>query len=169
MDFPLSGIHVQCALLVFVWGVNKNLNCQNFCQQPHCSTLRRDSLSCREYQLRWHLMRIIIIVRLHVYFRFSCFKYEACVTLSHNLFLSPYTQVHTNTVNPWLCVTVSFGPSGFAAMQSLLHWCLYIKHFAHFATKIIIIVIVFIIFLIINISNITIKLDWDCISSTFLR
>lgn len=102
MDFPLS-CTVDSTHALFAWGVNKNLNCQNLGQQPHRSTLSHDSLSCREYQLRWHLMRIIIIVRLHVYFRFCCFKYEACLTLSRSLFLSPYTHVHTNTKSMALC------------------------------------------------------------------
>lgn len=88
--------------------------------------------------------------------------WSMCDTLTQSLSFSFHTSTHTNTVNPRLCVTVSFGPSGFAAVQPLLHSSLYITRFAHFATKIIIVVIIFIIFLIVRVSNITIKLDQIC-------
>lgn len=84
-----SSMTAQVHANITIMGVNKNLNCQRpdriFTNNlaVDSSTLKGNSLSHAEYQLRWHLMCIIIIVRLHVYFRFSCFKCEACVRVWH--------------------------------------------------------------------------------------
>lgn len=73
-----------------ILGVNKNQNCQRpdrtFTNNltVHSAVLKHDWLSHAEYQLRWHLMCIIIIVRLHVYFRFSRFKCEVCASVWHH-------------------------------------------------------------------------------------
>lgn len=103
MDFQLWGIHVQQALL-FAGTLNKNLNCQSCCQQPHHSTLRRNSLSCREHQLRWHLMRIIIIMRLHVYFRFLASNMKLLWRF-HTIFffLLPHKYTHKHCKSTALC------------------------------------------------------------------
>ncbi len=90
-------------------------------------------------------MCIIIIVRLHVYFRFSCFKCEACVsvchclTLTHSLlWLNSHTQGKSVVLcccllwSLWLCFSIEAAP-----LIRLHHTSL-----AHFATKVIIIIII---------------------------
>lgn len=72
-----------------VQGVNKISDCQRsdrismYNLAVDSAALKHDSLSQAEYQLRWHLMCIIIIVRLHVYFRFYRFKCEASASVWH--------------------------------------------------------------------------------------
>lgn len=132
--------------------VNNNLNCQTPDRislnnlAVDSAALKHDSLSHAEHQLRWHLMCIIIIVRLHVYFRFSRFKWEPCasvydtVKLSHAPFLFCLTPTHTSCKSSvlWGCLLWSLWLS---SVEHLPHWFLHKTSLLYHSTKVIVIII----------------------------